>query len=149
MSKPSPPTQKPVNSSKISRSSTSLDQWREIERASSIVSLPIWWREWPSKHGCGHDLGLGVDAVFVVVGKRKGSILVRPSGGESGPGKEQAAWQVVGDNSMLPLSQVNPRNVSSEREPQNTYFRLLNRQLCCFFWKSRSLLDGHRLALQN
>ena len=102
-----------------------------------------------SKHGCGHDLGLGVDVVFVVVGKRKGSILVRPSGGESGPGKEQAAWQVVSDNSMLPLSQVNPRNVSSEREPQNTYFRLLNRQLCCFFWKSRFLLDGHRLALQN
>ena len=43
----------------------------------------------------------------------------------------------------------NPKNVSSEREPQNTYFRLLNRQLCCFFWKSRFLLDGHRLALQN
>ena len=107
-----------------------------------------------SKHGCGHDLGLGVDVVIVVVGKRKGSILVRPSGGESGPGKEQAAWQDVGDKSMLPLSQVNPRyvstgHVSSEREPQNTYFRLLNRQLCCFFWKSRFLLDGHRLALQN
>ena len=43
----------------------------------------------------------------------------------------------------------NPKNVSSEREPQNTYFRLLNRQPRCFFWKSRFLLDGHRLALQN
>ena len=84
---------------------------RLSERQASSLSAHLVERvaQRSSKHGCGHDLGLGVDVVFVVVGKRKGSILVRPSGGESGPGKEQAAWQVVGDDSMLPLSQVKPQ----------------------------------------
>ena len=47
---------------------------RLSERQASSLSPHLVERvvQQSSKHGCGHDLGLGVDVVFVVVGKRKG-----------------------------------------------------------------------------
>ena len=47
---------------------------RLSERQASSLSAHLVERvaQRSSKHGCGHDLGLGVDVVIVVVGKRKG-----------------------------------------------------------------------------